>query len=172
LEAEGVNVNTDAEQPASSQIDLLRRAISIARRSRDHGNHPFGALLADAQSMVLVEAENTVVTGPDCTGHAETNLVRQACAQLTAEVIASATLYTSTEPCAMCAGAMYWAGITRVVFGLREDKLYAMTGADPKNPTLSLPCREVFARGQRPTEVVGPLLEDEARAVHDGFWTG
>jgi hypothetical protein len=66
---------------------------------------------------------------------------------------------------------MYWAGVTRVVFGLREDQLYAMTGADPKNPTLSLPCREVFARGQRPTEVVGPLLEDEARAVHEGFWT-
>ena len=166
-----MDTKADASPASNADVDLLRRAIEVARRSRQHGNHPFGALLADAGGQVLLEAENTVVTGPDCTGHAETNLVRQACAQLNAEVIAAATLYTSTEPCAMCAGAMYWASIPRVVFGLGEDQLYAMTGADPKNPTLSLPCREVFARGQRHTEVVGPLLEDEARAVHEGFWT-
>lgn len=154
----------------NADLDLLRRAIAVAKRSRQHGNHPFGAVLVDAVGNVLLEAENTVVTTSDCTGHAETNLIRLACTQLTAQVLASATVYTSTEPCAMCAGAMYWAGTPRVVFGLREDQLYAMTGADPKNPTLSLPCREVFARGQRRTEVVGPLLEDEARAVHEGFW--
>jgi len=151
-------------------LDLVRRAIAVARRSRQNGNHPFGALLADADGSVRLEAENTVVTLADCTGHAETNLVRQACMQLPGEALSTATLYTSTEPCAMCAGAIYWAGIPRVVFGLREDQLYLMTGADPKNPTLALPCREVFARGRRPTEVVGPLLEDEARAVHEGFW--
>jgi tRNA(Arg) A34 adenosine deaminase TadA len=154
----------------NADTNLLRRAIAVAQRSRERGNHPFGALLADESGNVRLESENTVVTAADCTGHAETNLVRLACSQLTAEVIASATLYASTEPCAMCAGAIYWAGIPRVVFGLREDQLYAMTGADPKNPTLLLPCREVFARGQRPTEVVGPLLEEEARAVHQGFW--
>jgi len=70
----------------------------------------------------------------------------------------------------MCAGALYWAGVSRVVFGLRESELRALTGADPVNPTLALECREVFARGQRPIEVVGPVLEDEARAVHEGFW--
>jgi len=156
----------------NADLDLMRRAIEVARRSRQNGNHPFGALLADPRGRVLLEAENTVVTARDCTGHAETNLIRQACPQFAAEVLASATVYTSTEPCAMCAGAIYWAGIPRVVFGLREDQLYAMTGADPQNPTLSLPSREVFARGQRPTEVIGPLLEDEARAVHEGFWTG
>jgi tRNA(Arg) A34 adenosine deaminase TadA len=142
----------------------------VARRSREHGNHPFGALLAGQDGRVLLEAENTVVTTGDCTGHAETNLIREACQQLTAEDLASATVYTSTEPCAMCAAAMYWAGIPRVVFGLAEAELYAITGADPKNPTLSLPCREVFGRGQRRVEVIGPLLESEARSVHDGFW--
>jgi tRNA(Arg) A34 adenosine deaminase TadA len=70
----------------------------------------------------------------------------------------------------MCAGAIYWAGISRVVFGLRESELRALTGANPENPTLALGCREVFARGQRPIEVIGPVLEDEARSVHDGFW--
>ena len=45
-----------------------------------------------------------------------------------------------------------------------------MTGANPENETMHLPCREVFARGQHAVEVVGPLLEDEAAEVHEGFW--
>ena len=76
----------------------------------------------------------------------------------------------SAEPCAMCSGAIYWAGIGRVVYGLSEARLRGITGNHPENPTLDLPCRDVFARGQRPTEIVGPLLEDEAAALHDGVW--
>ena len=148
----------------------MRRALALARLARDHGNHPFGALLADAAGEVLLEAENTVVTASDCTGHAELNLMRDASRSLDRDALASATLYTSTEPCAMCAGAIYWAGVSRVVFGLREGGLPALTGADPRNPTLALPCRDVFACGQRPIEVIGPVLADEARAVHEGFW--
>jgi tRNA(Arg) A34 adenosine deaminase TadA len=142
----------------------MRRAFRLAHRAREHGNHPFGALLADADARVLIEAENTVVSD------AEINLVRTACRTLAHAAFATATVYTSTEPCAMCAGAIYWAGMSRVVFGLRESELRALTGADPRNPTLALGCREVFARGQRPIEVIGPVLEDEARAVHEGFW--
>jgi tRNA(Arg) A34 adenosine deaminase TadA len=149
---------------------LMRRALHLARQARDHGNHPFGALLAGPGGRVLLEAENTVVTASDCTGHAETNLIRLACQELDGDALTAATLYASTEPCAMCAGAIYWAGVTRVVFGLREGELRALTGDDPMNPTLALPCREVFAHGQRAIDVVGPLLEDEARAVHEGFW--
>ncbi len=151
---------------------LMRRAIALAREARKHGNHPFGALLADAFGRVRLEAENTVVTGSDCTAHAELNLVRQACMTCDAIDLAASTLYTSTEPCPMCAGAIYWAGISRVVFGLRETELRALTDADPKNPTMALPCRDVFARGQRAIEVIGPVLEGEARAVHEGFWNG
>jgi tRNA(Arg) A34 adenosine deaminase TadA len=84
--------------------------------------------------------------------------------------LANATLYSSAEPCAMCAGAIYWSGIGRLVYGLSESRLRALTGNHPENPTLQLPCREVFARGQRAIEVVGPLLEEEAAAVHAGFW--
>ena len=159
-----------ARPPGPSLEVLIRRALGLARLSREHGNHPFGALLADAAGEVLLEHENTVVTVSDCTGHAELNLVRQASLKLDGDALAAATLYTSTEPCAMCAGAIYWAGVSRVVFGLRESELAALIGTDPRNPSLTLPCREVFARGQRPIEVIGPLLEDEARAVHDGFW--
>ncbi len=70
----------------------------------------------------------------------------------------------------MCAGAIYWAGIGRVVYGLSEQRLRALTGNHPENPTLDLPCRTVFAAGQRTTEVVGPLLEEEAAALHESFW--
>lgn len=151
---------------------FLRRALELARLARERGNHPFGALLVDEQGAVLLEAQNTVVTESDCTGHAETNLMREASRRLPAKTLARCTLYTSTEPCAMCAGAIYWGGVTRVVFGLSEHSLLGLTGDDPENPTLQLPCREVFARGQQDVQVIGPLLEEEARAVHQGFWGG
>jgi tRNA(Arg) A34 adenosine deaminase TadA len=71
----------------------------------------------------------------------------------------------------MCAGALYWAGIGRLVYGLSEHRLRAITGDHPENPTLDLPCRKVFETGQRSVEVVGPLLEDEAASLHAEFWT-
>lgn len=149
-------------------VQLLRRAIDIARRAREHGNHPFGALLADEQGRVLIEAENTVNTEHDCTGHAELNLMRLASRQFNFDDLARCTLYTSTEPCPMCAGAIFWGGVGRVVYALSEGGLYAMTGDSPH--TLPLTCREVLARGGRPVTVLGPAIEDEARQVHAGFW--
>jgi tRNA(Arg) A34 adenosine deaminase TadA len=107
----------------------------------------------------------------DGTAHAERLLATEACRTLEAEVLAEATIYSSAEPCAMCAGAIYWAGIGRLVYGLSEARLRAITGNHPENPTLDLPCRAVLASGQRLTEVVGPLLEDEAAALHAGVWT-
>ena len=149
---------------------FLRRSFDIARRSSTHGNHPFGAILVDQNRNVLLEAENGYMPAHDGTAHAERLLATLACTTLPAEVLRTATLYSSAEPCAMCAGAMYWAGIGRLVYGLSEHRLRKFTGNHPENPTLDLPCRVVFASGQRPTEVVGPLLEDEAAALHEGVW--
>jgi tRNA(Arg) A34 adenosine deaminase TadA len=149
---------------------LLLAAIDIARRARVNGNHPFGALLADADGRVLLTAENTVVTESDATGHAETNLVRLASAAYSPAELNQLTLYTSTEPCAMCSGAIFWSGIGAVVYALAETTLYEFTGDDPENPTLVLPCRAVFAAGRRPIVVQGPFELAQARAVHDGFW--
>ncbi len=81
------------------------------------------------------------------------------------------TLYTSAEPCCMCAGAVYWTGIGRVVYALSEHALLGLTGDHPENPTFSLPCREVFAKGQRKVSVLGPMLEGEAAEPHKGFWS-
>jgi tRNA(Arg) A34 adenosine deaminase TadA len=102
--------------------------------------------------------------------HAERLLATQASKQFDSEVLAGSSLYSSAEPCAMCAGAIYWAGIGRVVFGLSERRLKAITGDHAENPTLDLPCRAVFAAGQRHVEVIGPLLEEEAAALHAGVW--
>ena len=70
----------------------------------------------------------------------------------------------------MCSGAIYWAGIGRVVFGQTERELKAQTGAHEENPTLDLPCHIVFEAGQRRTEIVGPLLADEAAGLQTDFW--
>lgn len=145
----------------------LRRAIELARHSRDTGKHPFGSLVVAADGRCLAEGINAFDC--DCTGHAEMNAVRAAHA-LDAKALEGATLYSSAEPCAMCAGAIYWSGIARVVYALSETRLLQLTGAHPENPTLSLPCREVFARGQRAVAVLGPFLEDEAARAHEGFW--
>ena len=151
---------------------LLRQAISIADRARAHGNHPFGALLATADGRVALEAENTVGTTRDVTGHAETNLVSAATRRFEPAELATMTLVTSCEPCAMCSGAIYWSGIGGLVYGLSEKGLLALTGDDPENPTLDLPCRVVLTAGQRAITVEGPMLEAEAAASHEGFWRG
>jgi tRNA(Arg) A34 adenosine deaminase TadA len=146
----------------------LRRAIALSAQSRTEGNHPFASLVVDAAGVLLAEAPNAHRV--DCTCHAEMNVLRLVSAVCSAGELASATLYSSAEPCAMCAGGIYWSGIGRVVYALSEARLLALTGNHPGNPTLSLPCREVLVRGQRRIEVVGPLLEDEAAIVHSGFW--
>lgn len=148
----------------------LRRAFEVARRARSHGNHPFGAILVGPDGAVLVEVENGHLPDRDMTAHAERLLATEASRRWRPAALAECTLYSSAEPCAMCAAAAYWAGIGRVVYGLSEQRLKAITGAHPENPTLDLPCRVVFAAGQRRVEVVGPLLEDEAARVHDGAW--
>jgi tRNA(Arg) A34 adenosine deaminase TadA len=153
-----------------TDLYLLRRALEVARRSRSNGNHPFGAILSDAAGNILLEAENSVSSEHDCTGHAELNLMRRASQKFDRDFLATCSLYTSTEPCAMCSGAIYWGNVRRVVFALSEARLLQITGNDPANPTMHLPCREVLSKGQSPIEVVGPLIEDEAAKVHEGFW--
>jgi tRNA(Arg) A34 adenosine deaminase TadA len=149
---------------------FLRRSFDVARRAVSHGNHPFGAILVDASGNVLIETENGYMPSRDGTAHAERLLSTKACTTIGPDVLKTATLYSSAEPCAMCAGAMYWAGIGRLVYGLSEHRLRGVTGNHPENPTLDLPCRDVFGSGQRPVQVVGPLLEDEAEALHAGLW--
>lgn len=160
------------QESIETDLAFLRQAIELATAARAHGAHPFGSLIVDADGQVLVTARNNAVPPKgDPTQHAE----RLACSvvgrQFTRARLARCTLYTSTEPCVMCAGAIYEVGIGRVVYALSAKALIHIIGSGPAIPALDLPCREIFARGQRPTQVLGPFLEEEAAEVHQGFWT-
>ena len=143
---------------------LLCAAIAVARRARERGDEPYGAVLADATGNVLLEAGNTQVTERDSTGHAETNLIRLASRRLDPAALATCTLYACAEPCPMCAGAIQLSPIGRVVYALGADHRRKRAGTT--NPR-RLSCREVLVRSGRPVEVLGPALEDEALAVVD-----
>jgi tRNA(Arg) A34 adenosine deaminase TadA len=147
----------------------LRAVIEVASRARAEGNHPFGALLVDENGHVLLEAENTVVTTRDVTGHAELNLVRIASKRYDEPTLRRTTLYASTEPCPMCAGAIFWSGIGRVVFGLSSARFRETIGEGVVDLVIS--SHDLLGRGTRPVEVSGPHLEDEAVAVVAGFWS-
>lgn len=151
-------------------LTLLRKSFDVARQALASGTHPFGAILVGPDGEVLMEQGNAYMPDHDMTGHAERVLMTRASTRYSPELLACCTMYTSAEPCAMCAGAAYWAGLGRVVYGLSERSLKALTGDHPENPTLDLPCRVVFSAGQRKVEVVGPLLEEEAAALHEGVW--
>jgi tRNA(Arg) A34 adenosine deaminase TadA len=149
-------------------IRALHRADQVARRAMAMGRHPFGALLVAPDGETVLAEQGNI----DTVQHAEATLARTAALNYPGEYLAQCTLVTTFEPCAMCAGTVYWANIGRVVYGAEESALLALTGDHPENPTLSLPCRELFARGQKTIEVIGPVPEvaDEMIATHRGFW--
>jgi len=144
---------------------FARQAIELARQARLAGNHPFGALLV-VDGEVTLSAQNTVKTDRDPTAHAETNLVAQAIRQLSPDQIRRSVLYTSCEPCAMCVGKMYWAGIRSIAYALPAEELAALAGRD-----FLIPCTELFARAAERVTITGPMLLNEAREVHLGFWS-
>jgi tRNA(Arg) A34 adenosine deaminase TadA len=157
---------------SASDVNFLRQAIAVAAKAKAKGNHPFGAVLVDADGTVVAEGENTFLTdgGP---GHAETNLARYAARTFPADYLEKCVLYTSVEPCCMCAGSIYWANIGAVVFGMTEHRLLEITDGHTENQTQDLPCRVVFGAGQRKVEVRGPFAElaEEIAEAHMGFWS-
>ncbi len=155
--------------PKLTDLDLrlLRAAIALSARARERGNEPYGALLGDAEGNVRLEAENTQVTDRDCTGHAELNLMREASRRFDSETLARCTVYASGEPCPMCAGAIYWGGVGRVVYALSVRSMVELAGEAAEE--IHLGCADVLAHGTRAVEVAGPMLEDEARRVFDGL---
>ena len=146
----------------------LRRANGVAQAALARGHHPFGALLIAADfETVLLEQGNV-----DAVNHAEAVLARTAAQRFDAATLWGCTLVTTVEPCAMCAGTQYWAHIGRLVYGMSEHSLLEFTGNHAANPTLALPCRELFARGQKAVQVFGPFDEVQAEiaALHHSFW--
>lgn len=138
----------------------LRRAFVAARSARAAGDMPFGAVLArDGQAVWT--SRNRQNTSGDPSAHAELVLLREACAALGPDALRGATVYASGEPCAMCAGAMFWAGVARIVYGAPTPEMDARLGG----ATLGLRCADALAHAQPPVTVDGPLLLDEALAA-------
>ena len=147
----------------------LRRANEVARRAREQlGRHPFGAILVAPDGETVLAEQGNV----DTVNHAESVLARTAALNYAPDFLWNCTLVTTAEPCAMCAGTQYWAHIGRLVYGMSERRLLELTGSAEENPTMDLPCRSVFAAGQKQVEVIGPVpaLEEEIAALHRDFW--
>lgn len=143
---------------------FMQQALELAAQSVAAGNHPFGALIV-LDDKVVVAAENTVNSDSDVTRHAEINAVSEASRVLSESERSRSILFASTEPCAMCSGALYWAGIKNVVYGCSAERLGEIAGA-------SLRChsRDVFAGAVDAPHVHGPMLEAEAAAQHESYW--
>ena len=146
----------------------LRSAQALAQRALQAGHHPFGALLVANDHETVLDEQGNV----DPVNHAEAVLARRAARTHNAEMLWGCTLYTTVEPCCMCAGTQYWAHIGRLVYGMDERALRRLTGDHPDNPTLDLPCRDVFSRGQKDIRVFGPItqVQAEVAAMHLAFW--
>jgi len=163
--------DVDESVPTTADLEYLHRCIALAEDARNIGRHPFAALVVGRDQVVLAVAQNnSMPPGGNPTQHAELRAAAEASLHATPDDLARATLYSSAEPCVMCSGAIYWTGIGRVVYALSERELLHLTGDNPENPTMSMPCREVFSRGQRDIRVLGPILEAEAAVAHHGFW--
>jgi tRNA(Arg) A34 adenosine deaminase TadA len=145
----------------------MARAYELARYAITHGGGPFGALLVK-DGKILAEYSNCVHSTGDVTKHAETGLISTISPKIDRETFAKSTLYTSTEPCAMCCGAICFAGIGRVVYGTSEAPFEQVMGlpTDP-NPLTS---HEILRRISPKVKVLGPLMEAQGLAIHEGYW--
>ncbi|HJO94843.1 MAG TPA: nucleoside deaminase [Victivallales bacterium] len=148
----------------------IKRTIELSMEAIDNGNNPFGAILIDKNGEVLLEQENIERTTKDCTGHAETALMRSASKKYSKDFLWNCTLITVAEPCAMCSGAIYWGNVGKVVYGLKESTLLKLTGNNPLNPTMSLNCETVFKAGQKNIEILGPMMEEEIIISVKKYW--
>jgi tRNA(Arg) A34 adenosine deaminase TadA len=147
----------------------LRRAQEVATRAMSMGHHPFGAILVGPdQETVLLEQGNVSTVN-----HAESVLARTAEMNFTPDYLWDCTLYTTVEPCAMCAATQYWANIGRLVYGMEERRLQALTAGSAENPTMDVPARYIYAHGQKAIDVIGPIpeVEGEIAELHRRFWS-
>ena len=149
---------------ANKHEGYIKKTYQLAQSAREKGNHPFGALLV-IDNKVVFTAENSVKTDNDVTRHAELNLVSKVTGQLDTGALSQSILYTSTEPCAMCTGAIFWAGISQIVYGCSAATLGDIAGGP-----FVVPCRDLLKYGTREIGVVGPILEDQGAAIHRDFW--
>jgi tRNA(Arg) A34 adenosine deaminase TadA len=157
------------DDPACTAQDrvFMERAYASARQAVEQGSRPFGAVLVK-DGQVIAEFHNCEMTTGDVTKHAETGLISAFSPQIDHATFAASTLYTSSEPCTMCCGAIRFAGIGKVVYGVTETQFLRVIGVPlPEHP---LESKEVFARTAPQVTVLGPLMEAEGLETHESYW--
>ena len=160
-----------AEQPvAERDATYLRQAIELSRTARQRGNRPFGSVIVAPDGTVLGAGWNSNGESGDCTAHAEVQAIREACQRHDRAALEQATLYASGEPCVMCAGAIFWANIRRVVYGIDDQRLRVFRGERLDQRDVELSCRDVFRAAPFAVECTGPSLVNEASQPHVGAW--
>ncbi len=150
---------------------LMTAVLELAVQARERGDHPFGALLA-VDGEVVETARNRVGTDDDLTAHAELHLIRKLQRTDRLELAAKGVVYASCEPCPMCVGAMFWAGVREVRFGLSHGALNELANDKPgQTPNgFIIGAAEIGGSAHPAMRFVGPEREDEAALAHEGFW--
>jgi ribonuclease HI len=175
----GEAFSAEVQAPASADLPhhtaedeiILRRAIALSEAAVGLGGRPFGAVVTDGAGRVVAEAKGLPSVEPrDWSAHSEMQALRAASAVMTWEELSRATLYASGEPCPMCAAAMYWCNIRRLVYCVSEPAMRALRAPYERAAGIAMRCEEIFARCDRRIEVTGPLLEEEGLEVHRRFW--
>lgn len=157
------------DDPACSAEDraFMARAYELARYATSHGGGPFGAVLV-VDGKIVAEYSNCVHATGDITKHAETGLISAFSPKISRATFGKSTLYTSTEPCTMCCGAICFCGIGRMVYGTSEAPFEAVMGLAP--PADLLASREILRRIAPNVKVLGPLMEKEGLEIHEAYW--
>lgn len=150
---------------------LLRAALEVALVSLEKGNLPFGCLLADVDGNILERGENTVVTSEDSIAHCENNLVHQLAGKYDAAFLATCTMYASTEPCPMCAAAIFWSGIGRIVYALDKNSYHTIAGTSNPAHIFNLSSADLLQHGGRKVIVEGPSLVEESTAFYKKLYS-
>lgn len=139
----------------SKDEQFMRRALDEARQALKAGEVPIGAVVV-SQDRIIARAHNLTETLHDVTAHAEMQALTAAASQLGGKYLQECTLYVTVEPCVMCAGALGWAQVSRVVYGTADPKrgykLYAPRALHPK------------------AAVTAGILEDECRQLMQEFF--
>ena len=148
----------------------LRCAIEIANEAAATGKRPFGALIVSAAGEIVAEGSSTQQDDRDWTAHAEMNVLRVAGKTMSWPALSQATLYASGDPCPMCAGAVYWSNVRRLVYGADEISVRHLRANHPQGAGLTMSCRDVLAHSPRPIYIVEPMLVEGAIKAHEMFW--
>ena len=142
----------------------MRECVELSERAIESGNPPFGSVLVH-ESKVILKAHNTTATDKNFARHAEFNILAEALERFGPHIFPKSTLYSTNEPCAMCAGAIYWSGIREVVYGLGNSVLLEIRGWG-----LDISGHEILSRGTDRVIVISGILEEKIREIHEMYW--